>query len=1278
MITNKEITAVDLSPTKKDFYQIWNELLDTAGKISNRWDPTSTNEADPGIVLLKVLAALGDKLNYNIDKNILEAYMPSATQEESMRRLCDMLGYTMKYYQSATTTVNISYKGEGALPSSGKTIDAFTNIKNNEDDINYFTLAPITLTTEQTSKAVEVMEGELCECESDDDNIISVALLDDNYRYYLPEDKIAENGIFVQNYSDGFLSELWECVDNLNTQPLDKKIYKFGYSSSKQMPYIQFPEDINDIIEDGLYIRYTRTNGVNGNISAGVLTKLEKPESWSDTDTTSDYSVSNTAAATNGANPETINQAYNSYKKTIGTFDTLVTCRDYMNKIYQMVTSDTDTTPLVSNIIVSDIRDDINKAVTLCTFSEYGMCYQNIAKEAENANKEIVPLINSFDLVLYPFKTYFNLGKKDDYLNSFKYTAINNYEIKANLAANKTIAHNIIEPDSTDIACIKNYVRLNAKIVTIRKVNSIEEQLILNNVYKALYAEFNMRMLEFGEQIPMEVMLECIKNADSRIKDVYWSDDPKLITAFCLVNGTELTEVNNKEQYDKTYNALVLNNVLAGRIPLLAYNDDFAYSYNINTTAIYPNVVNPAYIIDHLTSAFTPKFSGEGAITLPLELKQNELIQFRAPNFRTSKTYSAYVWYFFRTTRVNEGALVCSAGTVYKLQGDDELYIKYTTTTTDSDGTTTSDIKYEYYDANDNLIIRPNFDLYNQTGSTKVNAQNIGPFNDAPSGKQTLEKMYSLGANDQIEVINKSLVDLDKAYTFLYWHRNDEASHVDNNNRIIFTFDEDNGRAYTLKDGEYLCYTDINKTDFVVYSSGTQIVHYGVQPIYKELSDTEISAEEILEQGLSAAIPWRQYTFVHSDDQTVDSDYLTLNEYQYITLGEGDALTAIEFTNLGANSLTQTFTPIKSASYKYKDSEDTPLSTFNMTDISWEARSILQINMGPAIDQYLHNFDSISIYYKEKEIDPETGKEKEIDVDTPTELAGNDTNPLVLNADYICNTANSYVDTRNRELTTNGTETKVSDFKIRKKTLDSQAIQEAEVNNYGTNLTKLILTINKGGQPDSRQLNIRDVSETNYGLMMIYNTAPSDTDITNNCYITTTSTKPLVIYNLYETDPETGEETAVETWWPNYHIESSIGDFYYLKPGINMIKFTEDCNISICQPTDAVVAYALIFDILKTVKGINPKLAYAGDDDVKRLADILAKIRSIDTTHAFYYSADLDSSNQIDLNSNDDTVTLKSALSWYDYNNINNKFVISELDADYLSKGITLTLSSKI
>jgi hypothetical protein len=153
--------------------------------------------------LLKVLTAVADKLNYNIDANTLEAFMPSAAQEESMRKLTEMMGYNMKYYQSATTEVKISYKKNSTDPINNiVTIDKFTNIKDIDEMINYVTLDALNLNEDNPSGNVKCMEGSLVECESDDNNIISMFHLDDNKRYYLPETHIAENGIFITNITN--------------------------------------------------------------------------------------------------------------------------------------------------------------------------------------------------------------------------------------------------------------------------------------------------------------------------------------------------------------------------------------------------------------------------------------------------------------------------------------------------------------------------------------------------------------------------------------------------------------------------------------------------------------------------------------------------------------------------------------------------------------------------------------------------------------------------------------------------------------------------------------------------------------------------------------------------------------------------------------------------------------------------------------------------------------------------------------------------------------------
>ena len=39
--------------TNKDFISIYEELLQLGKELSYRWDPTETNESDPGLVLIK-------------------------------------------------------------------------------------------------------------------------------------------------------------------------------------------------------------------------------------------------------------------------------------------------------------------------------------------------------------------------------------------------------------------------------------------------------------------------------------------------------------------------------------------------------------------------------------------------------------------------------------------------------------------------------------------------------------------------------------------------------------------------------------------------------------------------------------------------------------------------------------------------------------------------------------------------------------------------------------------------------------------------------------------------------------------------------------------------------------------------------------------------------------------------------------------------------------------------------------------------------------------------
>ena len=1313
MINEKELNLTQISPTKRDFYQIWTELLDVSKKLSERWDPTSTNETDPGIVLLKVLTACTDKLNYNIDKSVLELFMPSVTQEDSMRKLCDLLGYNMKYYQSATTDVTISYKGN-LLNDDSKiytfTLPKFTQIKNSSSDISYTTLKGCSFTVGKsqdtaiiTSNKVPCIEGSYQVCSTNDGELITIDHIDDNYRFYLPEAAIAENGIFVSNLANNSYSAYWTKVDNLNTVISGKTAWKFGFDSYRQMPYIQFPEDISTLIEDGLKIEYIRTSGISGNVSARTLSKVALAEAIETnqskdgnkvTISADDLIAVNTQATTNGANPETINAAYNNYKKIIGTFDTLVTCRDYMNKIYNLYNEETNV-PIVSNVIVSDIRDDINRAHVLCSFNEYGITY------IDRANPSAVgDTINNFELLLYPFKTVYGVNNSSEYEGSFRIDkTVVDPLIKPGIEEAKTISHEIITPEDSEIACIKNYLKLNARITTTYKVNAIEEESILKNIYTNIYKNFNMRQMDFGEDIPYDLILSCIEEADERIKNVSL-DEPIIYTKVMLVDGSDFDCIDTSLDNDKTsntvkkaYNKLLLRNVLAGRVPLFKYNTDFKPGLNeslVNGNAfILPSASNKK--ITSVSSQCIIDTSG--ATNDPITLTENEVIQFRAPNFITEITYPAFVHYHLVLSDKNA---VINKNTEYQLkkgassESDEKLYIMYTSeSTTDS---STDVVKSIYYGPG--AIIKPNFDLrdsaeVNKGGAswTKVlkNDTNfINPNNNEKYKQDAGFGMLTLGSNEQIEIRKAAEVKLDESQTYIYWTLNKGS--LDENGKIKFNKVSDNYYTYTLKDGEYFYYTDQNKLDMAFYGGGTELIFAsstGGNPydyIPQISSEEEVTVETISNFGIDQ-IPWVLCNFSNST-------YLTLKEYQYVNLTAGDKLKS-ELSLIEAattvHSLSNNFKPLQlqaGSKVEYTIAgTDGELKNIAVYGATWEARSKLELNVGPTKTQKLRKTDKVTdevtLYYN--------GSTTDKAIITPS-------NTIDIATSISCI---SIGDTF--EIPEESQESfKVKQFKKgifgRYNGDTLKADLSASLNNFNNYWTKCSLKDFKeeDGTVTECKLNFV-IPKNNYGLLFIYCTNGSgDIKGKSEVYLKHDGTNTPVIFNNNN------------AWWANItnvtpNINFTDGDKCYLKYGINVIKLNGDTSnnkaysfnlggyradtsdVVLIGQLDLVDNSGKKNDVSDDGIDLN-RIPYIAVDSATASKQILKDINTIDPDHSFYYNCLMDNSTAIDFNDNLDEAekeTLLTPTIWYDYNNINNKFVITEISDTDMKKGITIARTSK-
>lgn len=95
--------------TSRDVQSNIQNLIEDVRALTHVWQPGS--EADPGMILLKALAAEVDLLSFNLDNQVDEMYMQSATQIKSIRRLGVANGYTPGWYRAPRTTLTLENMG---------------------------------------------------------------------------------------------------------------------------------------------------------------------------------------------------------------------------------------------------------------------------------------------------------------------------------------------------------------------------------------------------------------------------------------------------------------------------------------------------------------------------------------------------------------------------------------------------------------------------------------------------------------------------------------------------------------------------------------------------------------------------------------------------------------------------------------------------------------------------------------------------------------------------------------------------------------------------------------------------------------------------------------------------------------------------------------------------------------------------------------------------------------------------------------------------------------
>lgn len=573
-MTEFERELSNLSYTNKDFSTIYPELLDLAKKLSYKWDPTTSNESDPGVVLLKLAALMADKTNYNIDKNILELFPLSVSQESNARQIFEQCGYCMKYYQSATTLATFSFVKDPDFSGSLKDryvdddmkrsatrrydIPRFTMITNSDSSNVYTLVDPVFVDSTGYAHSVDtkVMQGVAMHYAVNGDQLITAENLDYQNRLYFSETNIAENGIFInhkgtENFDD------WVKVDNLLIQPTKSTCYKFGLTDGGSTCYIEFPQDIVELIGEGINITYIVTDGASGNIGKNRLTQwygdislnvwdIEDADGTREsvTITNEHIKINNVLPATDGKDPETIDEAYKNYEKIKTTFDTLVTTADYSNALV--------TTHSASNGFVCDRTNDVQSSYVVMNTDLDTRRNTYVVKSLERrqnvelpvgttVNGQILtekqtveaikhdPELDAFDLRIYAFEYTDNDATLKSYVRS--YTMTDDYGEESMKTGYfgaihelKSINHNFQDFIENRIILIKNKFPLIARIIPSFKLTPTQQSEIVARVTSALYKQLHSSNVSFAEEGAYDVIYDTILTADPRIRALALDD----------------------------------------------------------------------------------------------------------------------------------------------------------------------------------------------------------------------------------------------------------------------------------------------------------------------------------------------------------------------------------------------------------------------------------------------------------------------------------------------------------------------------------------------------------------------------------------------------------------------------------------------------------------------------------------------------------------------------------------------------------------------------------
>ena len=852
----------------KEFKDIYQEVLDYVKTVSTKWDPSVSDESDPGVAILKAFALFIDKIKYQVNYRNAQNSVDNVTDKIEGQRLFNQLGYQVKKKRSATGEISVKYIGTDSA-TEPLVLNLFTTFSNQTGSQVYTSIRSFTQIPVGETRVIKVQEGTPLRYKYEGVEKFNSDNLTNNLRLpIMGVEELSDNGVIISSYDTegnvGLVSDWLNIGDNFFNSVETKNLYSVG-TDPDGVPYVQFYEESLPGLANGIGIWIISSAGAAGNIGQNKINRITS-EVQDGGDPTA-VSITH-PEFTNGSDEESLESARDHYYETFGVNESLVSERDY--------------TAALSGILGPDLK--ILTSMVLVTGVDGFHNIVKILSRVDNNKRVILTKFISDELIPWIFVNA--LKYTNDYYSSFDSLISEEDEklirkalFEKKVVSNETAQVGKVKEDGTQAYNSTIYDKYLFDIVSpvgtvvVDTTDSIDQ--IKDEIVEIISNNFNSRNLEAGKMVSESELAEAIRNELSGAIDASFYYSNHRISKKANSSAAE-DQLTTEEKRD-----IIARSVLAGETPLFK---DEIIKIPPGATGIkhFPSKassgggsgteVDTSKRIVKITG--TPSFSGGAQ---DRALLSNEFIQFYSVAQEEGSIYGSGVQYrllanqrvlntqttITSTTTLNKGSVVAASSQVYSPTLDPDAI-----NASDPDGgvvteTATADLftfNKNYTVQNELVIETSGTDSYLQSGTiisdgSTLNGEKVygatiqdGVEFDLGLNKASLvlqpqtsaasiitlssgvikvsgfpSGLNSSGPNDSgigesptfltsgqtiTQMVESSTTISSKFYYGLI---------LPSKTNITLTAD----KPYVLEEGEHLIYSDENLLDFVDFGSGT-------------------------------------------------------------------------------------------------------------------------------------------------------------------------------------------------------------------------------------------------------------------------------------------------------------------------------------------------------------------------------------------------------------------------------------------------------------------------